>query len=84
MDMAFLLRSRRLLDGRKPARLDHQLLQAALAAGRAVPARHSCTAAAVAEPLIELVTAGPEWRQAAVRQRGCFNRAEAGRDRNGA
>ena len=84
MDMAFLLRSRRLLDGRRPARLDHQLLQATLAAGRAVASPDPCGGAADEEPLIELVTAGPEWKQAAARQRGCFNRVEAGRVRNGA
>ena len=84
MDMAFLLRSQRLLEGRRPARLDHGLLQAALAAGRVIPATDSCAGGADEEPLIELVTAGPEWRQAAARQRGCFNRVEAGRVRNGA
>ena len=84
MDMAFLLRSQRLLEGRVAARLDHALLQATLAASRAVAARRPDRPAPDEEPLVELVTAGPEWKQAAVRQRGCFNRAEAGRNRNGA
>ncbi|MGE3396315.1 MAG: hypothetical protein AB7H79_05365 [Sphingomonas sp.] len=85
--MAFLLRSRRLLDGRKPARLDHQLLQATLAAAR--PSRvgggdRAAEREAGGEPLVEIVTGGPDWRRASARQRGCFNRAEAGRDRNDA
>jgi hypothetical protein len=31
------------------------------------------------DPLVELLVAGPRWREAASRQRGCFSRAEAGR-----
>jgi hypothetical protein len=84
MDMTFLLRSQRLLERHQPARLDHELLQATLAASRAVPSAQPCGEMAAREPLIELVTAGPDWKQAAVRQCGCFNRAEAGRVRNGA
>ena len=87
MDMAFLMRSQRLLDGRKAARLDHELLKAALAASQVRPCAsggQSDGKAIGEEPLVELFTGGAEWRQAAMRQRGCFNRAEAGRDRNGA
>ena len=84
MDMAFFMRSQRLLEGRKPARLDHALLQAALAAGRAGPVGADQSCSVGEEPLVELVIAGAGWRQAAARQRGCFNRAEAGRGRNGA
>jgi hypothetical protein len=86
MDMAFLTRARRLLDGREPARLDHALLQATLAGGRARPRPADAEGKEQGgeEPLIELVTGGPDWQRAAARQRGCFNRAEAGRGGNGA
>ena len=86
--MAFLMRARRLLDGKEPARLDHALLQAALAGGRvqmrSTEAEARASDAPGEEPLIELVTGGPDWQRAAARQRGCFNRAEAGRGGNGA
>ena len=91
MDMAFLRRAERILEEREPLRLDHQLLVAALAARQ--------TAALTAQekvvvkrrernkrdedPLVELLLAGPRWREASIRQRGCFNRAEAGRRVNG-
>ena len=84
MDIAFLMRSQRLLDRSGPARLDHALLQATLAACRTSKARPSQPCRIGEEPLIELVIAGAGWRQAVTRQRGCFNRAEAGRGRNGA
>lgn len=84
MDIAFLRRSQCLLDRAGPARLDHALLQATLAACRAAKGRASQPCSIGEEPLVELVIAGAGWRQAAMRQRGCFNRAEAGRDRNGA
>ena len=83
MEMAFPMRSRLMLDQSSPARLDHELLQATLAAGRATKAR-SPQNCCFEDSLIELVIAGAGWRQAAMRQRGCFNRAEAGRGRNGA
>ena len=49
------------------------------AARRCRPQRRE---AAIEEPLVELLTAGPDWRRAARAQGGCFNRAEAGRGRN--
>ena len=91
MDVAFLLRAQRLLSERQPARLDHAMLLAALAAQQSAsqaararrlalePPRHGCDD----DPLIELVLAGPEWRRAACAQRGCFNRAESRRRVNG-
>ncbi len=87
MDMAFLRRAERILEEREPVRLDHSLLIAALSAQQTavVAARRSASAcrprAAAAEddPLVELLLAGPRWREAASRQRGCFSRAEAGR-----
>ena len=87
MDMAFLRRAERhCWTTAEPARLDHALLMAALAAQQSAsaagrprrptrrrpPARRD-------DPLIELLLAGPGWRRAAVGQRGCFSRAEAGR-----
>ena len=86
MDMAFLRRAERMLDERRPARLDHALLMAALAAqqvaadaGRERPAGPSAAPCGEDDPLIELLLAGPGWRRAASKQQGCFSRAEAGR-----
>ena len=91
MDMAFLRRAERILEEREPLPLDHQLLLAALAAQQSA----TLTARARVEgnrlhvgrrdedPLVELLLAGPRWREAATRQRGCFSRAEAGRRING-
>lgn len=91
MDMAFLRRAERILEERESLRLDHQLLVAALAAQQqtavvtararliASPSRLSLEE----DPLIEVLLAGPRWREAATRQQGCFSRAEAGRRING-
>ena len=92
MDMAFLRRAERILEEREPLPLDYQLLVAALAAQQTVTvagkARVEAGEAPVGrrddDPLIELLLAGPRWREAALRQRGCFSRAEAGRRVNGA
>jgi hypothetical protein len=92
MDMAFLRRAERILEEREALPLDHQLLLAALAAQQqaAMEAARSQAGAVRAraglfdeDPLIELLLAGPRWREAATRQRGCFSRAEAGRRING-
>ena len=80
--MVFLQRTRRVLGESRPAPIDHSLLLAALA-GRAAAAPPRGEGL-VEEPLIELLTAGPDWRRAALAQGGCFNRAEAGRSRNAA
>ena len=91
MDMAFLRRAERILEEREPARLEYSLLVAAVTAQQttlvtvrnrqaAAPPR---PAAAEDDPLTELLLAGPRWREAAMRQRGCFSRAEAGRRING-
>ena len=90
MDMAFLRRAERMLEDRQPLRLDHSLLMAALAAQQAANAASRAQdgkpspAARVGEEdsLIELLLAGPRWREAASRQQGCFSRAEAGRRNN--
>ena len=86
MDMAFLHRAERMLALGEPARIDHSILVATLAAQRkaqlAMAVRTESTIAAQPpgeEPLVELVLGGPLWRQALSAQRGCFSRAEAGR-----
>ena len=93
MDMAFLRRAERILEERESLRLDHQLLVAALAAQQqtaTVTARsrvvvtQAWIGSSDEDPLIEVLLAGPRWREAATRQRGCFSRAEAGRRVNGA
>ena len=83
MDMAFHQRAQQILASGEPAPLDHAVLLAALAARHdaATPAPQAGPAAE-SEPLIELVLAGPRWREAAQVQGGCFSRAEAGRGVN--
>lgn len=90
MDETFQLRARRMLGPRQQASLDYDVLSAALSAQQAsTPAaraqsRFDRAAAADAEPEILAATllGGPEWRDAAAAQRGCFNRAEVKRRRN--
>ncbi|WP_162806649.1 hypothetical protein [Sphingosinicella terrae] len=86
--MGFIRRAERILEDRQPLRLDHGLLVAALAAQQtaSVAARPGPPPAVIPaavegedDPIIELLNAGPGWRRAACRQRGCFSRAEAGR-----
>ena len=87
MDMAFLRRAERILEEREPARLDHALLVAALAAQQRASVSTNNRERVVVirtgqiddDPLIELLLGGPRWREASARQRGCFSRAEAGR-----
>jgi hypothetical protein len=79
MDMAFLQRARQMLGESRAAPLDHGLLLASLACRAPHCTGDECP---VEEPLVELLTAGPDWRRAARAQGGCFNRAEAGRRRN--
>lgn len=85
MDMTFMRRSERMLAQDRPARLDHALLLAALAAQRSVEPpgqvrlRIELREVRDEEALVELVLAGPRWREAVSEQRGCFSRAEAGR-----
>lgn len=80
MDMAFLQRARRMLGDSSPAPLDHGLLLATLGVRAAAPAPE--TVGEMEEPLVELLTGGPDWRRAARIQGGCFSRAEAGQGRN--
>jgi hypothetical protein len=70
MDLAFSRRAARSLpDGAQP-RLDHDALTALLAELRFPPSSASGSAH---DPLIELLTAGPNWRKAVTLQEGCFN-----------
>lgn len=82
MDLAFLQRARRMLGESAPAPLDHGLLLAALGVRAAPPLPEAVEE--MEEPLVELLTGGPDWRRAARIQGGCFSRAEAGRGRNAA
>jgi len=90
MDESFQLRGKRLLNGRRPAPLDHEMLSAALTAQQSASAAACAQARAAnghapraeADPLTEILLAGSDWREAAAAQHGCFNRAEAGRRLN--
>jgi hypothetical protein len=79
MDIPFLLRAKRML-GHAPAPMEHDVLLASLSAQQAA----SPTARAAARgrdcrepgtPIVELLLAGPAWRDAARAQQGCFNRS---------
>jgi len=88
--MAFLRPAERLPAGGESVPIDHSILIASLAAQRQFQAprrgvdraKAGAREAALEEPLIELLLAGPAWRQAVAAQRGCFSRAEAGRRLN--
>jgi hypothetical protein len=87
MDLAFLLRAERMLDRRSESGIDYGVLVATLAAHQAA----SVTGRAAAlraqrhrafgrrnEALVELLTAGPAWREAGRTLGGSFNRKIAG------
>jgi hypothetical protein len=85
MDESFQLHARRTMARTIPARLDFDMLTAALAA----QARTSAAARAQAksappppEPIDDILLAESEWQDAVAAQRGCFNRAEVRRRRN--
>ena len=92
MDDSFQLRAKRLLGETREAALDFSVLSAALSAQQAASpaARAQAEAAsferddAQAEPIEEILLCGPGWQSAASTQKGCFNRAESKRRRNGA
>lgn len=72
MDLAFSRRADpSLIDGAQP-RLDYDVLVASLAALQSPQAGAGSSAH---DPLIELLTGGPDWRKAVALQDGCFNRA---------
>jgi hypothetical protein len=76
MDLSFFRRAEQRFASRAPARLDFGMLVAALRAQReagpsgtvaSAPAQH------FADPIAEILLAGPGWREAVAAQRGCFN-----------
>ncbi|HEX8064258.1 MAG TPA: hypothetical protein VF535_13715 [Allosphingosinicella sp.] len=82
MDLSFFRRAEQRFASRAPARLDFGMLVATLRAqrdsGPAAGARAVSTpAASLADPIAEILLAGPAWREAVTTQRGCFNPAYA-------
>jgi hypothetical protein len=84
MDLSFFRRAEQRFASRTPARLDFGMLVATLRSQReaapaaAAGARASAPAASFADPIAEILLAGPGWREAVAAQRGCFNPAFAG------
>jgi hypothetical protein len=82
MDLSFFRRAEARLAGCTPARLDFGLLVATLRVQRearldsASPA-FGRAAPAMADPIAEILLAGPAWREAVAAQGGCFNAAFA-------
>ena len=89
MDLSFLRRAQTMFASRSAARLDHGVLMAMLQTMQAASqtARTSrgfgFEARSRQDPLVELLLAGPGWREAAAAQGGCFHRAQAERMRGG-
>lgn len=86
MDQSFFLRAKLLLDQRQPRRLDHALLVRTVTARQgATPCAQAATRArggaapVQGNPLVAVLIGGPEPRQAAAAQGGCFNRVAAAR-----
>jgi hypothetical protein len=82
MDLGFLRRAEQRFASRASARVDFGMLIAALKAQQASSPAARAQAAlpeprAIADPLVEILVAGPCWRQAVAAQRGCFHRALA-------
>jgi hypothetical protein len=77
MDLSFFRRAEQRFASRTPARLDFGMLVAALRTQRdacpAAQARALAPAAPLADPIAEILLAGPGWREAVAAQRGCFN-----------
>jgi hypothetical protein len=81
MDLSFFRRAEQRFASRAPARLDFGMLVATLRSQRdSVPAagdRAAAPGARIADPIAEILLAGPGWREAVAAQRGCFNPAFA-------
>ncbi|HEX4738966.1 MAG TPA: hypothetical protein VH331_15550 [Allosphingosinicella sp.] len=82
MDLGFFRRAEALLASRSAARLDVGVLVATLHLQQAASAGAQAQAIGEAlpcpeDPLAELLSAGPAWRQAAAALHGCFNPALA-------
>ncbi|HLL30196.1 MAG TPA: hypothetical protein VK403_04290 [Allosphingosinicella sp.] len=79
MDLSFFRRAEQRFASRTPASLDFGMLVATLRSQReAGPgawarAADSAPAERVADPIAEILLAGPSWREAVAAQRGCFN-----------
>jgi hypothetical protein len=75
MDLSFFRRAEQRFASRTPARLDFGMLVATLRSQREVlPAAPAPAAAArMADPIAEILLAGPAWREAVAAQGGCFN-----------
>jgi hypothetical protein len=86
MDLSFFRRAEQRFASRTPARFDFGMLVAALRSQReAGPAALARTTAApvprFADPIAEILLAGPAWREAVAAQGGCFNREVARHER---
>jgi hypothetical protein len=81
MDLSFFRRAEQRFASRAPAHLDFGMLVATLRSQRdsapAAAARATAPAAGIADPIAEILLAGPGWREAVTAQRGCFNPAFA-------
>ena len=77
MDLSFFRRAEQRFASRAPARLDFGMLVATLRIQRdsapAAAARMTAPAERIADPIAEILLAGPGWREAVAAQRGCFN-----------
>ena len=75
MDLSFFRRAEQRFASRTPARLDFGMLVATLRSQRELrPAAEMRPAAPrFADPIAEILLAGPAWRDAVTAQRGCFN-----------
>jgi hypothetical protein len=78
MDLSFFRRAEQRFASRTPARLDFGMLVATLRsqreAGPAALTRAARTAEPrFADPIAEILLAGPAWRDAVAAQGGCFN-----------
>jgi uncharacterized protein (DUF2267 family) len=75
MDLSFFRRAEQRFASRTPARLDFDMLVATLRSQRdGMPAPAALPAApALADPIAEILLAGPAWREAVAAQGGCFN-----------
>ena len=75
MDLSFFRRAEQRFASRTPARLDFGMLVATLRSQSevrpAVVAR--APAPRFADPIAEILLAGPAWREAVAAQGGCFN-----------
>jgi hypothetical protein len=84
MDLSFFRRAEQRFASRAPAGLDFGMLVATLRTQRdsAPPAAARAAAAPprIADPIAEILLAGPGWREAVAAQRGCFNPAFARQD----